>query len=1025
MKKLDIIATAMRYRKIVMLITGMLIVFGICGLYYMPKQEFPTYTIRQGLIVGIYPGATALQVDQQLSKPLENFLFNYKEINRKKTYAKSKDGIVYMFVTLNNNVNNKNEIWSKLRHGLNEFKNSLPLGVLSIIVDDDFGETSATILSLESKTKTYRQLHTYLENLEDRLRKVDKIANFQTYGMQKEQITVNLDKDKMTSYGISMNMLGQNLFMHGLITSSGTLKSDKIEIPVHISKTYQTERNIEEQIIKIDQQENIIRLKDIAKVTREYPEPENYITNNGIKCLLLSIEMRENNDITSYGEEVNKIIKKFELTLPKDVKISRITDQAKVVDDSVNRFLWEMLIAIASVILVTMILMPFRVASVAAASIPITIFISLGIMYAIGIELNTVTLAGLIVVLGLIVDDCIVIVDGYIEEIDQGMSRWHAAIKSARVYFKSLVTATLTISVTFFPLLITFTGELKDFIKSFPWTIAITLFVSLAVAMFIIPFLQYAFIKKGLAKTESNKEKKSFLEKLQLFYNTMLPKLFKHPYWVISSGVASIVLAAILFMNVPQRLMPIAERNQFVVEFYLPEGSPLKETAKVCNDMEKILRKDKRVVSITSFIGTSSPRFHSSYAPHIPSKNFGQFIVNTISNNATEEILDEYSDKYAKRFANAYVRFKQIDNEDAPVPIEARITNEDIQTSKIFADSLVARLKKMDETSWVRTDLEGTVPYAKIVMDPIKANQLGINDTSLAMDLGTSLDGFNITTLWENDYDINVKLKPKWNNKKTTVEALKDEYISTETGTSVPLKQIAQIYPTWQYGQVVRRNGDRTISVMADLKRNINENDAFQKAEKIIKSLLSQKQFQSVSVSYGGIAESDAKTMPEIYTGLLIALLIIFLVLIFHYKKISLTILTILAIPLCFFGAVLGLWITNAQFSITAILGIVCLFGIVVRNSVILLDYAEKLRIKEKITVRSAAIEAGKRRMRPIFLTSAAASMGVIPMIISKSPLWSPMGTVICFGAIFSTIFITTILPVAYWLTYRKIKNNK
>ena len=1021
MMKTDIVATAMRYRKIVLLITGMLILFGIFGLWNMSKQEFPTYTIRQGVIVGVYPGATAQQVDQQLSKPLENFLFSYKEINRKKTYAQSKDGIVYMYVTLNDDVKNKNEIWSKLRHGLNEFKQELPLGVLSIIVDDDFGETSATILSLESKTKTYRQLQTYLEKLEDRLRKVDMIANLHSTGMQKEQISVYLDKNKMASYGINMNMLGKTLFMHGLITSSGTLESGKVNIPVHVVKNYQTERNIEEQIVYVDQQSNIIRLKDIARVEREYPEPDSYITNNGTKCLLLSIEMRAGNDITSYGEEVNKIINKYEKTLPQDVKISRITDQAKVVNDSVNRFLLEMLIAIASVILVTMILMPFRVASVAAASIPITIFTSLGIMYAIGIELNTVTLAGLIVVLGLIVDDCIVIVDGYIEEIDKGMSRWHASIASAKLYFKSLVTATLTISVTFFPLLLTFTGELNDFIKSFPWTIAITLFVSLGVAMLIIPFLQYVFIKKGLAKEkEDTKKSVSFLEKLQRFYDIIIPKLFKHPKWVIAAGVFSVVLAGVLFMNIPQRLMPVAERDQFVVEFYLPEGTPLKRTAQVCDSMEHILKKDKRTVSVTSFIGTSSPRFQSSYSPHIPAKNFGQFIVNTVSNDATEEMLDEYADTYSSYFPNAYVRFKQIDNQDANVEIEARITGDDMGVVKQFSDSLVLKLKKIKETSWVRTDVEGTVPYASIKMDPVKSNQLGVDETSLSMALSTTLDGFDITTLWEKDYSINVKLKPQWNDKKTTIEGLKDEYIPTEIGASVPLGQIAQIIPEWENGQIVRRNGDKTISVMVDLKRGINSGDIFPQVEKNINSLLKQAKFQSVSVSYGGVAESDAKTIPEIAYGLLIALLIIFFVLLFHFKKIRLTLLTIVSISLCFFGAGFGLWITNSQFSITAVLGIVCLFGIVVRNAVILFDYAETLRTKQKMSVRSSAIEAGKRRMRPIFLTSAAASMGVVPMIISQSPLWAPMGTVICFGTLFSMVLITTILPVAYWLIYRK-----
>lgn len=1020
MKKTDIVSSAMRYRRIIILITGMLILFGIFGLYNMPKQEFPSYTIREGMIVGVFPGANVRQVDEQLSKPLEKFLFSYKEIDRKKTYAQSKDGIVYLFVSLNDNVNNKDEVWSKLKHGLNELKNSLPAGVLSIIVNDDFGETSATVLTIESKTKTYRQLQKYLDNLEAKLRKVDMIANLHSYGMQKEQIGIYLDKDKMAAYGITMDMLGKNLFMHGLITSGGTLKTGKIEMPVHVNKYYRSEQDIEQQIVNIDSQGNIVRMKDIAKIVREYADPDSYITNNGVKSLLLSIEMRNGNDITAYGKRVNHIIDRFQKTLPEDVKISSITDQAKVVSDSVDRFLWEMLIAIASVIMVTMILMPFRVAAVAATSIPITIFISLGIMYAIGIELNTVTLAGLIIVLGLIVDDCIVIVDGYIDEIDKGMSRWHAAIASARVYFKSLVTATLSISITFFPLLLSFTGALRDFIKSFPWTIAITLFVSLAVAMLIIPFLQYSFIKKGLSKEQVSDGKISLLERFQLFYDKIIPALFKHPYPVLFAGLSSVIIAFVLFGRVEQRLMPYAERDQFVVEFYLPEGTPLKKTAQVCDSMEHILRKDKRTVSVTSFIGTGSPRFQSSFSPHIPEKNFAQFIVNTKSNDATVAMLDQYTDRYAEYFPEAYVSFKQIDNEDATVAIEARMTDEDMNIARIFADSLVRRMKSIKGVAWIRTDNEGNLPYANIKMDPVKSNQLGIDKTTLSSNVANSLDGLNITKLWEGDYSLDVKLKPEWKDHLSTVEQLQNEYIPTGTGSFVLLRQIATISPDWEYGEVVRRNGDLTVSVLVNLKRGINENDLFPKVENAVHLLQNRKEFRSVSISYGGVKESDDKTIPQLGAGLLIALLIIFFILIFHYKKVSLSLLTIFSIPLCFFGAAAGLIIMKMQLSITAILGIVCLFGIVVRNTVILFDYAENLRIKEKTGAKKAAMEAGKRRLRPIFLTSAAASMGVIPMILSRSPLWSPMGAVICFGTLFSMIFITTILPIAYWLVFRK-----
>ncbi len=1021
-RRISSIESAMKYRQIVFLVVGVLIILGFVALRNMSRQEFPEFTIRQGLVIGLYPGATSAQVEGQLTTEVERYLFSFKEVKKKKTYSLSRDGLMIIYVELNDNVKNSEEFWSKLKHGLTLLKSQLPTGVVALIANNDFGDTSALLVTLESEEKSYRELEVYLNKLEDRLRRIESVSKVRHFGLQKEQISIYLEKNKLEKYGINSSTLLVTLFTQGYTATGGSVENGNLDVPIHISSLYENENDIAQQIIYSDPTGHLIRLKDVAKVVREYPEPDNYIENNGRKCLLISMEMLQGNNIVQFGSEVDKVLQEFQKELPQDVSIKRIADQPKVVGTSINNFLVELLYAIIAVILVTIILLPIRVASVAASSIPITIFISLAIMYVFGIELNTVTLAALIVVLGMIVDNSIVIVDNYMEQLDHGVSRWHASIISAKAYVKAIVSATLAISITFFPFLFTLKGTFKDFVLMFPWTVTITLGISLLVAILVIPYLQYFFISKGFLQLDSKKKKKfNLLDALQSRYEKILAKAFAHPKLTISIGALSVIVGLIFFTQVPQRLMPAAERDQFAVEIYLTQGNSLKQTSLVCDSLERILKMDSRVTSITSFIGTSSPRFHTLYAPNIPAKNYAQFIVNTTSSESTIELLDEYSSKYSNRFTNAYVRFKQLDYQPINAPIEVRISGENISALKSTGDSIKARLMNVDGLTWVHSDFNDMLPTASVDINSIEANRLGINKAIIATNLAIRFEGLPMTTIWENDYPISVKLKTE-SNENESYNDIRDEYIhSFIPGISVPLRQIATVNPGWEQGQIVRRNGVPTLTIVSDIQRGTNVNKAFP----IVKSEVEKIALpQGVSISYGGAYESDSETLPTVISGLLISIFIIFLILLVHFKKINMALLVLGSSSLSLFGAMLGVLLLRVEFGITSILGIVSLIGILVRNGIIMLDYAEELRAKHRMSVLDASILAGKRRMRPIFLTSAAASMGVIPMIISKSPLWSPMGAVICFGTLTSMVLIVFILPVAYWMIFKNADNK-
>lgn len=1015
-KKRTMVEWAMHYRQIIILTTCCLIAFGIYSLPNMRKNEFPDFTIRQGIVVAVAPGNTSEEMVEQVTKPLEDYIFSYKEVKKEKTISKSRDGIVYIQVELNDDLNNKDEFWSKFKHGIATFKSQLPSNVLAVQVMDDFGDTSALLITMESEEKTYRELDGYMDVLQERLRRIPSVGRMSVSGLRKEQISIYIDPERLSQYGLGEKTLSLALMQKGFATTGGRVNTEGYTCPIYVAKSLNTLYDVQQQIIYTDPQGNNIRLKDVARVVKEYPQMESSITNNGKKCILLSVEMKKGQNIVKMGEDINAVLDNFQKELPQDVSLFRITDQSQVVGDSVVNFLRELLIAILAVVLVVMILLPMRVALVAASTIPITIFISLGLFQAFGIELNTVTLAALIVTLGMIVDNSIVIIDSYLEMIGEGCSRWHTSIRSTMHFFKSIFSATLAISITFFPFLLTTTGMIHDFLLSFPWAITIVLGVSLLVATMLVPFMQFWFIRKPLQQKAGGKSF-SFLDLLQRYYNRLLDVCMAHPIYTLGIGLLSIVAGAVWLQHLPQQLMPFADRNQFAVEIFLPNGTRVEQTAEVADSLEHILRQDSRVVSVASFKGCASPRFQNSYAPQIAGSNFAQFIVNTTGNKETVELLDEYAPKYSNYFPNARIRFKQLSYSEAAYPIELRLSGENWQAVKQDAERIKEELHKIPGLILIQSDVNEPQAALNVVLHEDEASRLGISNLTVESTLAMRYNsGIPLAQVWEGDYSIPIVLKGD-NADNATLAAIGNEQIPAGNGlTTVPLRQVADVVPAWEDGQIVRRNGIYTITVQSELQRGEN---GMEKTGQIQNALKDFDLSPGVSLKYGGDVEDNEDKMPPVMAGLMVAAVVIFFILVFHFKKVSIAALIFCSMLLCVFGTAAGIWIQGVDFSVTCVLGIVSLMGIIVRNGIIMIDYAEELRKTERLCVRDAIYHSARRRMRPIFLTSAAASMGVIPMILGGSGLWMPMGTVICYGTLITMLFLLTVLPAAYLLIFR------
>ncbi len=1014
----------MHYRQIVILLVCCLVAFGIYSLPNMKKNEFPDFTVREGIVVAVAPGMTSQQMEEQVAKRLEDYIFTYKEVRKDKTYSMSRDGIVYVRVVLNDDLENKDEFWSKFKHGVSQFKGNLPRNVAAVVVNDDFGDTSALLITIESDEKTYTELNDYAESLCDRLRTISSVGRLTVSGLQKEQITVKLDYDRLAHYGLSDRSVASTLLQNGLTTSGGRVKDADKNIPVYVAPQLNTAYEVGQQIVFSSPDGGTVRLRDIATIKREYPDPESVITNNGRKCLLLSVEMKKGENVVEMGEEVDRELAAFQSQLPTEVSIFRITDQSRVVADSVADFLRELATAVVTVILVVLLLLPVKVALVAAFTIPVTIFTSLGLFYALGIELNTVTLAALMVTLGLIVDDSIIIIDNYLEQIGEGKSRWHATINSATHFFKSILTATLAISITFFPFLVTCTGVIHDFLLSFPWAITIVLGVSLIVASLFVPFLQYFFIRKPLKTADQNKMRPggrkpfSFLALVQGAYDWLLARCLSRPWVTLAVGVLCVALGAALFLSLPQKSLPTADRDQFAVEIFTPYGSSLSATSAVADSVEHVLRRDSRVVSVTSFKGTSSPRFHSSYAPQMPSRNYAQFIVNTVSIEATEDVLDDYADVWADHFPNAVVKFKQLDYTNPECPVEIRLSSSDEGLLVREADRVESIMRQQPELKLVRTNYAEPMPSVGVRVKSDEAARLGLSNAAIESTLALRYgSGVSLASVWEGDTEVPIVIMGCLADS-VSASRIADELIPVMGGLrNVPLRQVADVVPEYHHGQIVRRNGVPTITIMADVVRGANVEDV---TKSVVSSVESANLSPEVSVAVGGEHEDSKEKMDPVMAGLAIAAVIIFFILVSHFGKLSLSFILFACVSLCVPGAALGLKILGVPYSVTCVLGMVSLMGIIVRNGIIMYDYAEELRHDEHMEVPDAIYHSASRRMRPIVLTSAAASVGVIPMILDGSSLWMPMGTVVCVGTVVSMFFILTVLPCAYLVAFRK-----
>ncbi|WP_300673654.1 efflux RND transporter permease subunit [Desulfoluna sp.] len=1013
---MNIIKSSLKNSHIITVISILILILGAEALLTMPRRATPKITVYKGLVVAFYPGATTLQVENQLTRKLERQLFTYGEINQEKTTSKTKDGYVVITVALHEWVKDTEGFWSKLRLSLSQFKKrKLPESVIGPVVDSDFGDTVALLIAIESDKRSYSELKAYLEKVGDALRTVKGTGRINISGFQEEQISVSADSQALSKYGLSLAQLMTVLKTQNAVSFSGNIDTELSSLPIHASGLYNSVEQVKNQQIFVSPQGNFLRVRDVAKVERKMKDPKSKIRINGKESntLILSLQMQPGYNIVTFGQRIQTKLAECIERFPSDIHFTTINNQPEVVSESIGNFIREFFIAVGAVILVTVLLLPIRVASIAAMAIPITIAVTFTLLNLIGIELHEVSLASLIVVLGMVVDDAIVIADNYVEKLDSGETTWDAAWKSASELFVPVLTATLAIVTAFLPLLFFLEGSVGDFIYALPITVLIALLSSFAVAMLITPLLCHTFIKKGLKKDENQKKRFNLLDLIQKIYDKTISTAFNHPAMTVIFAVIVVAAGCLLLLDARQKFFPPAERAQFVIEINMARDTKLEVTDAAVKKIEALLSGDSQIKDFASFVGTSPPRVYYSFAPKFPRESYGLLLVNTVSVEAVNDIIRKYQRRADELVPGGRVNmmgFQQGIPVDAP--LEVRITGYETEQLKEIARKITTLIKGTEGSKLVHTDCYDSY-YVHLNIDDTIANKLGFTSGIIAGQVAAGFSGLPVSSMLEGEDSIDIILRLEKDARKDFDDLKNMEIVSPVTRRSIPIREVAGLQPTWQTGQIAHRNGVRTLTVRSFTHEGVLPSTVLKKIRPAIDALELPPGYR---IEYGGEYEGKVSTFSQMAAALVVSVVLIYLILLFQFKNSREPFIVMLAIPLTLFGAILGLIITDNPFGFTAFVGLTSLVGIVIRNSIILVDYADELVLKEEMNPRDAAMHAGSRRLRPIFLTSMAAAVGVTPMIVSGSPLWAPLASVFSVGVIFSMVMTLIIIPVIYAL---------
>jgi multidrug efflux pump len=1012
---MNITSFALKNDKVTIVFSLLLFIYGVISFLDLPRAKDPGFIIRTATVVTYFPGASAKRVEQLVTDKLEKQIQEMSEIDFIKSTSKS--GVSIIFVNILEKHKNMRPIWDALRRKVEDGARQLPNGTSKPIVNDEFGDVYGSMISISADGLSSKELEDIANDTKDVFLRLDDVAKIEILGIQPQVVYVEFDNSKMARLNLSASYLKNILESKNIVLSGGSIKVDTNRLSIEPSGNYENKEQIGNTIIPLNTGEKIY-LKDIANIKYEYKNPSSFIVQkDGKESLIVSISMKKDGDIIKLGEQIDTLMSQVQQKLPLGVKLDRIFNEPKIVDKIVGNFVINLLQAMALVVIVMLFSLGLRTGLIVAVLIPMSILTSFIVMSVFDIWLDQVSLAALIISLGLLVDSAIVMSESIMVLMQRGKNVVEASIQSANELKIPLLTSALTTSAAFLPIFLakSSTGEYTNSIFK---VVTITLLCSWVLALTLTPVLSKYFMKKDLQQ-----EHKETI--FQSFYRVFLNFVLGNKTIVIIVVVLIFAGSLKLLDYVPKKFFPPSSEATFTVEINLPVGTAIETTKDNVSKIENFIKEkymsqeqNSQVLNFVSFIGESAPRFWLSYEQELASAEYSTILINAKENTDLTAIRKDI-EKFAKtNFPDMQINAKTLAM-GPPVkkPIEIRISGKN--TDKLFELSakLKQELAKIEGVKNIVDDWGIRNKKLSIQIDEAKALKEGISNLDIALSLQSSLSGFEVTTFRKDDKLIPIILRSNENTKDDINRLETINVYSQSSGKNISLSQVASVQVVYEESKIIRRDRLKTVTVGSDIKEDANALEIFAS----IKPWLDEysKDFElGYYYEFGGEFEVSGKANDSIVVNLPIAFMAILLMMVAQFNSVRKPLIILTAIPLGIIGVSFGLFITNSYFGFMTLLGIISLSGIVINNAIVLL---ERIKTEEQNGFNSydAIIEASLSRLRPIVLTTLTTVLGLVPLWYSGGVMWEPMAISIIFGLMISTMFTLGFVPVLYALFFK------
>ncbi len=994
-----------------------IVAVGIATFINMPRAYDPGFIVRAAQVVTYFPGASPERVEQLVSSKLEDVVKEMPELDFVST--ESRTGVSITIVNIKESYTDIRPIWDKLRRKVEDVAGDLPEGVSGPFVNDEFGDVFGVVLSLRGEGFSYAEVNDIAEDVRDELQRLPDVAKVEIYGSQDERVYVEYDNARLAELGVSPNQLAEVLNARNIVISGGSFLFGDERISLEPSGNFESIEDIENTVIRLPNSSRIFYLKDIATISRGYVDPPtSLLHSSGENALALAISMREGGNNIALGEQVNQTLQAMNERYPWGVEFDRINFSPAEVDKKVQDFVINLLQAIAVVTVVMLFSLGLRTGLVVAALIPLAMLLALIVMNGFSIGLDQISLAALIIALGMLVDNGIVMSENIMVQMEQGKSSVDAAIDSAAELRLPLLTASLTTAAAFLPIYLA-ESVVGEFTASLFKVVTITLLCSWLISLTLIPVLCVRFLKV-------QKKKQNFESWFYRAYRSVLAVVLNHRAITLFLTVVVFGLSMTLFSQIPKVFFPPSDRSYFKVELELPTGTSIERTTRVVSDMELFLQANwqvnqQRQAGVTnwvSYIGNAGPRFVISHNPKPSNSGYALMVVNVNSLEKIDPIMMSLKHYALKQHPDLDLKTKRIENGPAiENPVEIRLSGSD--SDKLFAamNDLKLKMANLGGLTNISDDWGQRIKKFDIEINQARALSAGVTSQDIAVSLQTSLDGLQLTEYREGEDIIPVLLRSAAATQQdlSKVEGL-SVYIQS-SGQSLPLTQVADINVVWDVSKVLRRNGLRTISIGAQLEGDVTAAEQF---SRLTPWLEAQKAVWGNTVSYelGGEQETSGKSNDSIVEKLPIAGFIILLLLVAQFNSIRSALIILVTIPLGLIGVAVGLFVAQSFMGFMTFLGVISLAGIVINNAIVLLERIN-IELENGLAHVQAIMSAAQQRARPILLTTATTVLGLMPLYLGGGEMWEPMAVSIMAGLLFSTIFTLCVVPVLYAVFYK------